>query len=163
MTQEEAYVKYRMYSEVKGSLKGLFKNDREVLIVYEDGEKEELDMRVMHLDSLRERFPDVDDGIMETEYAFSCELTFLGYIVFIIDNFSISIFLPKMISSWQKETVVEILRKLNDIDPEYLVYAGIVMDDRELTAIGDAKGNFPLVLVDALDVIPIKNKDAGRK
>lgn len=163
MTQEEVYVRYRMYSEVKPILRELFKNDREVLIVHENGEKEELDMRVMHLDSLRERFPDVDDGTMETEYAFSCELACFGYIVFIIDNFSISIFCPKTITLAQKETVVEILRKLNDIEPEYLVYAGVVGDNHELDSIGDAKGNLPLVLIDALDVIPIKNKDIGRK
>lgn len=155
MKQEIKYLQYRMYGELDYSLERLFKRSREVLVVFPDGEHEELEMESFHLDSLRKKFPELDDATIETEYVFSCKAARCGYIIFIIDSFGISIFFPDKITIYQKNKVVEILLQIKQLNKNYLIYAGVVGDDVELNSFNDGRGMLVDVLIEEIDNISL--------
>ncbi len=129
MIKEIQYLEYR---DSEANLKKLtiFKSSRAILIVSPKGDIEEIDVTgKYHFECLYQRFLDFPGIDQNDEYVSSCVAAREGYIIFIIDDFGISMFYPESLTNIQKENVLSVLRQ---IDLDYLVFAGTVSVNQEL-------------------------------
>lgn len=134
-----------------------FEHSRKIIVISEDGELEELKVEGYHFETLYERFKVYEGADEFDEYVTSSVAAKNGFIVFILDTYSLSMFYPSSFTFKQKETLLNLL---NTIPANAKVYASIIDNTESINMIEWNNGEEILneYLKTLINEVPLKGR-----
>lgn len=158
-------VNRRLMTPASDKTLGFFKYPIEVLIIFPDGEMEELPVNnknPRHHLALMNRFPHLRINAQNIFSVATMVNRVMNTIVFGIENNGISMFFPICITSKQKELVISILKNLQNsfLYNEILLYGGIASGEGEIGMYVFNEGKDITIeqALEEIERIPIDNK-----
>lgn len=124
MIDEENYLEYReKRREENEEQNKCFKYNREILVIPPNGELEEINAEGYHFEKLYERFNEYEGSSKDNEYITAITGAKNGYVVFIIDTYSLCMFYPSSLKPIQSEVLITVLNRILN---NSMVYGGMI-------------------------------------